>query len=93
MTSPALRCVETVEPPAASPGLRPELHAELWETQQATAGAALAGELARTPGDVAVCGQLGLEQALLGAATRWRKGATIVLDGELAVVETLDPPA
>lgn len=88
LSSPAVRCVQTVEPLARARGLAIEQREELSEEQQHDAGAALvrahAGE------DVAVCGHGGLEQAVAGAPT-WKKGATLVLGPELEVLETLRP--
>src|SRR5919201_4946395 len=52
-SSPARRCVETVEPLAQARGLSIELRAELGEDRQGTDGAALLRALAGR--DVAVC--------------------------------------
>lgn len=92
LTSPALRCIETVAPLAAALGVEAELCDELGEDQQATAGARLVRALAAEGDEVVVSGHGGLERALLADPPRWRKGATLVLDPELAVVEVLGPP-
>jgi phosphohistidine phosphatase SixA len=86
LSSPAVRCVQTVEPLAAARGLQLELREELSEEEQATAGAALLRSLAGD--DVVVCGHGGLEQAVPGAP-KWKKGATLVLGPQLEVLETL----
>ncbi|HEY0415027.1 MAG TPA: phosphoglycerate mutase family protein [Gaiellaceae bacterium] len=82
-TSPYVRCVQTVEPLAAARGLEPAVRDELGEERQATAGARLLRELAGR--DVVVCGHGGLEAALPDPP-KWRKGAALVLDGDLRVV-------
>ncbi len=86
LTSPYVRCVQTVEPLAEARGLAPVQRGELSEERQAVDGAALLREVAVR--DVLVCGHGGLEQALPDPP-RWRKGAAFVLDGELRVVEKL----
>jgi 8-oxo-dGTP diphosphatase len=86
LTSPALRCIETVEPLAAARALTPELRDELAEELQETEGWALVRSLARE--DVVVCGHGGLEHALPDPP-KWRKGAALVVDETLAVVETI----
>jgi phosphohistidine phosphatase SixA len=86
LTSPARRCVETVEPLAAARGLEPELCEELSEDEQTSAGRALVRSLAGA--DVLVCGHGGLEDALHDPP-RWRKGSAFVVDAQLAVVAVL----
>lgn len=86
LTSPFVRCVQTVTPLAAARGLEPSLRAELGEERQSTDGLALVHSLAGR--DVLVCGHGGLEAALAGAQ-RWRKGAVLVADDELRVVAEL----
>jgi phosphohistidine phosphatase SixA len=90
VSSPALRCVQTVEPLATARGLVVEPLDELGEELQSVAGAAVVRELAGEA--VAVCGHGGLESAL-GIDERWRKGATFVLDADLAVLRRIRPPA
>jgi 8-oxo-dGTP diphosphatase len=89
LSSPAVRCVGTVEPLARARGLAIEVREELAEEQQSSAGAELVRSLRGT--DALVCGHGGLEQAALAEAPRWKKGAVLVLDDELRVVETLRP--
>ena len=76
LTSPAVRCVETIAPLAAARGVEPEPREELSEELQWTAGA----ELLRTLDgrDVVVCGHGGLDAAVRDAP-KWKKGATFVL--------------
>jgi len=86
LTSPYLRCVQTVEPLAAARGLVPELRPELGEERQATDGAALVR--ACSGRDVVVCGHGGLD-AIIPSAPPWKKGRTFVLDEQLALLEVL----
>jgi phosphohistidine phosphatase SixA len=76
LTSPATRCVETVEPLARARGLQLDLRPELGEDRQGRDGAALLRSLAGE--DVVVCGHGGLERAVPGAP-RWKKGDALVL--------------
>jgi phosphohistidine phosphatase SixA len=85
-TSPALRCLQTIEPLAAAHGLRAIVRDELAEERQAEDGAGLLRTLAGR--GVVVCGHGGLEQAL-PQPRKWRKGAAFVLDGELRIVDEL----
>ncbi len=85
-TSPALRCVESVEPLAVARGLRLVARDELGEERQALDGARLLRQLAGR--DAVVCGHGGLEQAL-PRPQKWRKGAAFVLDGALEIVGEL----
>jgi 8-oxo-dGTP diphosphatase len=82
-TSPALRCIQTVQPLAAARDLPIVTLEELGEARQATAGARLLGELVTK--DVVVCGHRGLEQAVR-KPRKWRKGAAFVLDEKLRIV-------
>jgi len=84
-SSPARRCVETVEPLARARGLEVELRAELGEDRQDTDGAELVRALAGC--DVAVCGHGGLEYALR-RPPKWKKGAVFVVSAELEVAGT-----
>ena len=88
LTSPALRCVETVTPLAAARGLELERREELGIEQQSVEGAALVYDLAGA--DVVLCGHAGLELALPDPP-RWRKSAVLVVDAGLDVVEKLRP--
>jgi 8-oxo-dGTP diphosphatase len=89
VSSPALRCLETVAPLAVARGLAPEPRNELGEDRQGSDGATLVRELAG--GDVVVCGHGGLERAL-GDFPRWRKAATFVLGPRLELLEVLERP-
>ena len=83
-TSPATRCVQTVEPLAAARGLPLVLQDELTEQRQAEEGAALLQSLAGR--DVVVCGHGGLEWAL-PEPRKWRKGSAFALDEQLRIVD------
>jgi 8-oxo-dGTP diphosphatase len=87
LTSPYRRCVQTVEPLAAARLLPVEQRTQLGETEQQQAGADLVRSLAGR--NVVVCGHGGLEWAVVQEPPKWRKGETLVLDGDLQVVETL----
>jgi 8-oxo-dGTP diphosphatase len=90
-TSPYRRCVHTVEPLAAARSLAVDVREELGEEEQYEAGAELVRSLARL--NVVVCGHGGLEAAALPQPPpKWRKGETLVLDGDLNVVDTLRQP-
>ena len=86
LSSPALRCVETVEPLAQSRGLELELRPELGEERQAAEGVALVHSLAGR--DVVVCGHGGLERAL-PTAPKWKKGAVLVAGPALEVLDSI----
>jgi phosphohistidine phosphatase SixA len=90
LTSPALRCVRTVEPLAAARGLELEVLDELTEHRHWDDGAEIVRGLAGTP--IAVCGHGGLHD-VVPDAPKWKKSATFVLDDELRLVEVLPPPA
>jgi 8-oxo-dGTP diphosphatase len=83
LTSPARRCIETVEPLARSRSLELEVRPELGEDRQAGDGAALVRSLASR--DVVLCGHGGLERAVLDAPT-WKKGAVLVVGPGLEVL-------
>ncbi|HEY1514101.1 MAG TPA: phosphoglycerate mutase family protein [Gaiellaceae bacterium] len=82
-SSPAVRCLETVEPLAAARGLVVVVRAELGESRQWEDGGTLLKQLAEA--DAVVCGHGGLEQALR-KPRKWRKGAAFVLDQKLRIV-------
>jgi phosphohistidine phosphatase SixA len=86
LSSPARRCVETVEPLARARGLDIELRPELSEELQGTEGVALVRSLADQ--DVVVCGHGGLEHAL-PEAPKWKKGAVLVVGPGLEVLDVL----
>ena len=80
VSSPALRCLQTVEPLASARGLKIEEREELWEDWQQTAGA----ELVRSfEGNVAVSCHGGLSWAVCGEDQK--KGEALVLDGSRVV--------
>ena len=86
LSSPATRCVDTVVPLAASRGLDVEVRDELRDQRQGLDGPGLVHSLAGAP--VVVCGHGGLETAL-GFDMPWKKGAVLVLDGDLEIVQRL----
>ena len=86
LSSPATRCVDTVVPLAASRGLDVEVRDELRDLRQGVDGPGLVRSLAGA--SVVVCGHGGLETAL-GFDMPWKKGAVLVLDGDLEIVERL----
>jgi len=83
-SSPAVRCIETVEPLASARGLPVVVRDELGEERQWEDGGPLLDELADQ--DVVVCGHGGLEHAALREPRNWRKGAAFVLDEKLRIV-------
>jgi phosphohistidine phosphatase SixA len=83
LSSPARRCVETVEPLARARGFEIETRPELSEDVQGTEGVALVRSLAGR--DVVVCGHGGLEQALPDAP-KWKKAAVLVVGPALDVI-------
>ena len=87
LTSPAVRCVQTVEPIARARGVQIEELVQLSEDWQGTAGATVVRELASE--DIVVCGHGGLEESALDDPPRWKKGSVFVLDADLRIVETL----
>ena len=86
VSSPATRCVETVVPLAAARRVDVEVRDELGEKAQDLDGPALVRSLAGAP--VVVCGHGGLETAL-GYDVPWKKGAVLVLDDALQIVDRL----
>jgi 8-oxo-(d)GTP phosphatase len=82
-SSPAARCIGTMEPLAAARGLDVIERDELAEEWQSEEGAELLRRLAGQ--DIVICGHGGLEQALPERRT-WRKGAAFVLDDKLRIV-------
>jgi 8-oxo-dGTP diphosphatase len=85
LSSPYVRCVETLEPIAAQRGLEIELRPELGEERQHDDGAALARGLAGEP--VALCVHGGLSNAAFGVSQK--KGETLAVDPEGRVAERL----
>ncbi len=86
LTSPYLRCAETVAPLAAARGLQAELRGELGEERQFTEGIELVRSLAGR--DVVVCGHGGLETAVR-EPPKWKKGSTLVVNDRLDIVEVM----
>jgi 8-oxo-(d)GTP phosphatase len=92
ISSPYLRCVQTVEPLARSLGAEIDLRTELGYERPDDEARALVESLVGIT--AVVCGHGGLEVVVLGdEAPKFRKGATFVLDDELRLVEALRPPA
>jgi 8-oxo-dGTP diphosphatase len=89
VSSPAVRCVQTVEPLARARGLMVETDDALSVDRQSRDGAALVESLAA---DVVVCAHGGLEHEVVDDPPRWRKASTIVLGPDLRVLEVLPPP-
>lgn len=88
LSSPADRCVQTVEPLARARGLSIELREELAEEHQATESAALVLGLAGEA--VAISCHGGLSEVLVGESQK--KGETIVLelqDDRLVMVDRI----
>jgi 8-oxo-(d)GTP phosphatase len=86
VSSPATRCVDTVVPLAAARGLDVGVRDELGVARQDLDGPGLVRSLAGA--SVVVCGHGGLETAL-GYDVPWKKGAVLVLDDELRIVEAM----
>jgi 8-oxo-dGTP diphosphatase len=89
LSSPYLRCVQTVEPLATARGLPVEPCDELSEERQERDGLALLRSLAGT--DAIVCTHGGSPWTEL-AGRSYRKGEAVVLDDGLDVVDVLPPP-
>jgi phosphohistidine phosphatase SixA len=86
LSSPARRCVETVEPLARARGLEIEFREQLGEELQATEGVSLVRSLAGR--DVVVCGHGGLEQALPHPPV-FKKGAVLVVGPGFELLDVL----
>lgn len=85
LSSPALRCLQTVEPLARSRGLEIEVREELAEERQQTDGAQLVLALRREDAAVSVHG--GLSEAAFDVSQK--KGEVLVIDGTGQVVERI----
>lgn len=83
LSSPAVRCVQTVEPLARSRGLDIEVREELGEEQQGEAGAELVRSLVGE--HAALCVHGGLSDTIAGVSQK--KGEVLVLDDEGKLVE------
>ena len=94
LTSPYVRCVQTVEPLAAARRLPLEYRDELGDDADSDAARRLIRELAAEGTPAALCAHGDLVRELLGEELP--KGAGAVLEatptGELARLETLGPP-
>ena len=77
LTSPALRCVQTVEPLAHARGLAIEVRDELAYERQELDGAPLVRSVERD--DVAIACHAGLSEAVCGESQK--KAEALVLDG------------
>jgi phosphohistidine phosphatase SixA len=86
LTSPYLRCVETIAPLAAACGMQPELRGELGVERQATDGIELVRSLVGH--DVVICGHGGLEYALPDPP-KWKKGMIFVIGPRLDLIRKL----
>jgi phosphohistidine phosphatase SixA len=93
VTSPYLRCRQTVEPLARRLGTAVEVRDELGYERPADEARSLVESFEGVT--AVVCGHGGLEVVVLGDAApkKWRKGATLVLDDELQVVDSFRAPA
>jgi phosphohistidine phosphatase SixA len=85
LSSPALRCLQTVEPLARSRGLEIEVREELAEERQQTDGAQLVLALRREDAALSVHG--GLSEAAFDVSQK--KGEVLVIDGTGQVVERI----
>ena len=83
LSSPAVRCVQTVEPVSRSRGLDIEVREELSEEQQGEAGAELVRALIGE--QTALCVHGGLSDTTSGVSQK--KGEVLVLDDEGKLVE------
>jgi phosphohistidine phosphatase SixA len=86
LSSPARRCVETVESLARARGLEIEQRRELAEDVGRTGGIPFVRSLAGR--GVVVCGHGGLEHALPGAP-KWKKGGVLVVGPSLELLDVL----
>lgn len=90
LSSPFLRCLQTVEPLGAARGLTVESSDELAEERQWDD----AGPLLRSldGGAVAVCSHGGVPE-LIGCEARYKKGETLVLGPGLELLRSIPPAA
>jgi 8-oxo-dGTP diphosphatase len=106
LSSPAARCVETVEPLAQGRGLEVERTKALFEGADPAGAIVLVRKAAEEPHDVVLCTHGDLLPEVLRAfraagahvhdGHRWEKGSTWVLDtrhGVVADARYLPPPA
>jgi 8-oxo-(d)GTP phosphatase len=85
LSSPALRCLQTVEPLARSRGLEIDVREELAEERQQSDGAQLVLALRREDAAVSVHG--GLSEVAFDVSQK--KGEVLVIDGTGQVVERI----
>jgi phosphohistidine phosphatase SixA len=85
LSSPAVRCVQTVEPLARERGLEIEVRDELAEARQGRDGAELTRALLGD--DVALCVHGGLSEAVVDESQK--KGEVLVIDDERHIVERI----
>lgn len=85
LSSPAVRCVQTVEPLARERGVEIEVRDELAETRQGRDGAELTRALVAE--DVALCVHGGLSEAVVDASQK--KGEVLVIDEQGRIVERI----
>ena len=91
ISSPSIRCMQTVEPLAAALGLSVELAGELGEDRQSVDGVKLVRSLA---GDnVAACVHGGLSEAVFGPDWGMKKGGALVIGFGPRVLAQLDGAA
>jgi 8-oxo-dGTP diphosphatase len=90
VSSPYVRCVQTVEPLASARRLEIEPRDELGEDQQNPDALGLLQSLRAE--DVAVCTHGGVDKLLRGV-DEYEKGSVVVLDSDLEPVRYLPPPA
>jgi 8-oxo-dGTP diphosphatase len=88
LSSPYIRCLQTVEPLAAARGLTVELCDELADTRQAEDGVALVRSLADDP--VVACVHGGLSEAVFGPEWSQRKAGVLVVGFGPRVLAQLD---
>ncbi|HZT91073.1 MAG TPA: phosphoglycerate mutase family protein [Gaiellaceae bacterium] len=86
LTSPAVRCLQTVEPLARARRLDLEVRLELREDRQHDEGVPLVTNVVRS--DVVVCGHGGLERAVVDPPS-WSKGAVFVVGADRRVERVL----
>jgi 8-oxo-dGTP diphosphatase len=91
ISSPSIRCMQTVEPLAAALGLTVELCGELGEERQAVDGVELVRSLAAET--VAACVHGGLSEAVFGPEWSMKKGGALVIDFGPRVLAQLDAAA
>jgi 8-oxo-(d)GTP phosphatase len=91
ISSPSIRCMQTVEPLAAALGLSVDLYGELGEHRQTGEGVELVRSLAGE--DVAACVHGGLSEAVFGSEWGMKKGGVLVIDFGPRVLAQLDAAA